>query len=185
MTDLHTHSQPSRYTSPWSRRYRLRLLLWEIAWPLLCRWTPKPWNPWRLMILRFFGATIHGKPFVHQRARIVHPWNLTLHHKSCLGDRAHAYCLGVVEIGYGACVAQEAYLCTGTHDFTDSNWPLQTASIYIGKNAFVGARAFILPGIKIGDKSIIGACSVVTRSVPSATKVAGNPARQLSSLSSH
>ena len=174
---MHTHVQTTRYSSPWSKSYRLRLLLWEFIWPLLCLWTPKPCNPWRLLILRFFGASIHGKPFVHQRARIEHPWNLTLQHKACLGDRAHVYCLGFVEIDVGACVAQEAYLCTGTHDFGDPNRPLQTSPIYIGPNAFIGARAFLLPGVSVEAESIVGACSVVTRSVPSSTTVVGNPAR--------
>jgi putative colanic acid biosynthesis acetyltransferase WcaF len=177
---MHTHSQASRYASPWSLGYRLRMLLWEYSWPLFCRWTPKPFNPWRLLILRRFGAEIHGIPFVHQRARIDHPWNLTLHHKACLGDRAHAYCLGAVEIAAGACVAQEAYLCTGTHGFSDPNRPLQTASIHIEADAFIGARAFLLPGVRVGEGAIVGACSVVTRSVPAASVVAGNPARHLS-----
>lgn len=176
---MRTHAQASRYASPWSRHYRLRQVLWEIAWHLLCVWTPKPCNPWRLFVLRCFGATLRGQPFVHQRVRIDHPWNLILQHKACLGDRAHAYCLDVVEIGPGACVAQEAYLCTGTHDLRDPAWPLQTAPIYIGADSFIGARAFLMPGVCVGERSIVGACAVVTRSVPVETKVVGNPARPL------
>jgi putative colanic acid biosynthesis acetyltransferase WcaF len=177
MADLQTHRQASRFASPWSRSYRLRLMLWDYAWPFFCRWTPKPCNPWRLFMLRLFGATIHGQPFVHQRARIEHPWNLTLHHRSCLGDRSHAYCLGPVELHSGACVAQEAYLCTGTHDFHQPHWPLQTAPITIGPHCFIGARAFLLPGVSVGEGAVVGACSVVTRSVASGVVVVGNPAR--------
>jgi putative colanic acid biosynthesis acetyltransferase WcaF len=180
---MNTHAQANRYASPWSRRHRLRQLLWDFSWPLLCSWTPKPCNPWRLFILRRFGATLHGRPFVHQRARIVHPWNLTMHNKACLGDRTHAYCLGAVVIGAGACVAQEAYLCTGTHDLRNPDWPLQTAPIHIGADAFIGARAFLLPGVRIGDRAIVGACAVVTHTVPPAATVAGNPARLLVSAS--
>ena len=47
----------------------------------------------------------------------------------------------------------------------------------IGKNCFIGGRSLILPGITIGDGSIVGAGSVVTRDVPDRTVVAGNPAR--------
>ncbi|MGX2039522.1 acyltransferase [Methylocaldum sp. MU1018] len=47
----------------------------------------------------------------------------------------------------------------------------------IGRRCFVGARSIILPGITIGDESIVGAGSVVTRDVPPRTVVAGNPAR--------
>lgn len=114
---------------------------------------------------------------MHQRSRIEHPWNLTLNHQASVGDRAHAYCLAKVFIGTGAIVAQEAYLCTGTHDFSHPNRPLQTAAISIGNDVFIGSRAFVLPGVSVGANTIVGACSVLTRSVPSNVLVAGNPAR--------
>jgi putative colanic acid biosynthesis acetyltransferase WcaF len=163
--------------SPWTLKQRLLMLLWEYSWLILCAWTPKPLNPWRLGVLRVFGAKIHGIPFVHQRARIALPWNLTLHHRACLGDRAHAYSLGEIEIHKGATVAQECYLCTGTHAFDDPELPLRTAKITVGAHAFIGARAFVLPGVTVGERAIVGACSVVTRDVLEKTTVAGNPAR--------
>ncbi len=48
---------------------------------------------------------------------------------------------------------------------------------YIGARCFIGARSIILPGVRIGDGSIVGSGSVVTRDVPPASIVAGNPAR--------
>jgi putative colanic acid biosynthesis acetyltransferase WcaF len=179
MSGRHTHRQASRYASPWPLRRRLALLLWEAAWPLACAWTPKPANAWRLLVLRAFGARIEGRPFVHGRARIVQPWNLTLRHRACLGDGAVAYALGPIEIGPGATIAQEAYLCTGTHDFSSPLLELQTAPIRVGAEAFVGARSFVLPGVELGARCVVGAAAVVTRSVPAGTVVAGNPARPL------
>ena len=57
--------------------------------------------------------------------------------------------------------------------------PLVTAKITIGEDAFIGARAFVLPGITIGARSVIGACSVVTRDVPENVIAAGNPCQVL------
>lgn len=169
-------------SSPWTFLYRVRIVIWELTWKCLCSWTPKPFNPWRLYILKLFGAKIFGTPFVHQRALIEHPWNLCMHDRACLGDRSHAYCLANIEILEHATVAQQAYLCTGTHDFTLDCLPLITNPISIGAHAFIGARAFLLPGITIGARSIVGACSVVSRSVPTLTIVAGNPAKIIRSL---
>lgn len=172
-------AQSSQFDSPWSMNERARRILWEYCWLLFCVWTPKPANPWRLFWLRVFDARIYGTPFVHQRARIAVPWNLTLHDRACLGDRANAYSLGEIEIGERAVVAQEAYLSTGSHDFTQPSMPLAVAKITIGEDAFVGARAFVMPGVKIGARAIIGACSVVTKDVPDNVFAVGNPCRVL------
>jgi len=168
--------QETPYDSPWSAGQKWKMLLWEWCWALFCYWTPKPFNRWRLFWLRLFGARIEGIPFVHQRARIAIPWNLTLKHRACLGDRANAYSLGPIELGEGATVAQEAYLCTGTHDFAGGALPLVVKPIKIGGGAFIGARAFVLPGITVGEKAVVGACAVVTKNVPATAVVAGIPA---------
>lgn len=168
-----------RYGSPWGTGDRAMRVLWGFCWAVLCAWTPKPLNPWRLFWLRAFGAKINGTPFVHQRARIEIPWHLTLHDRACLGDRANAYSLGEIEIGEGATIAQETYLSAGSHDFSQPNIPLVTGKITIDADAFVGARAFVMPGITVGARSVIGACSVVTKDVPADVFAAGNPCRVL------
>ena len=78
-----------------------------------------------------------------------------------------------------ATVAQEAYLCTGTHDFEKPTMQLITEKIIIGKNSFIGARAMVLPGVEIGENAIIGAQSVDTKDVPDNDIFAGNPARKI------
>lgn len=54
--------------------------------------------------------------------------------------------------------------------------------VVIEDNAYVGANALIMPGVTIGKNSLIAAGSVVTKSVPPFTVVAGNPARVLCSV---
>jgi maltose O-acetyltransferase len=49
--------------------------------------------------------------------------------------------------------------------------------VRIGRNAWIGAGALILPGVNIGDDARVGAGSVVTRDVPAGATVVGNPAR--------
>ncbi len=168
--------QASPYQSPWSFGRRLKMVAWQFCWFILCRWTPKPFNPWRLFVLRLFGASIKGLPFVHQGAKILAPWNVTLNHRACLGDGATAYSLGKIILAEGCTVAQEAYLCAGTHDFNDPSLALVVGEIKVRANAFLGARVFVLPSVSIGEDSIVGACSVVTKDVGVKTVVAGNPA---------
>ena len=130
-------------------------------------------------MLKSFGANLSGMPFIHSTTKIQIPWNLTMKHRACLGEHTNAYSLGMIEVQEGATVAQEAYLCTGTHDFNDPCLQLITKPITIGKNSFIGARAMILPGISIGDQAIVGAMSVVSKDVPDHQVVAGNPAKKI------
>ena len=136
-------------------------------------------NPWRLVILKSFGAKISGIPFVHSSARIQIPWNLILHHRACLGEGVTAYSLGEIEIQEGGTVAQEAYLCTGTHDFERASLQLITKRILIESNVFIGARAMILPGVTIGKNAVIGAMAVVANNIEANEIIAGNPSRKI------
>lgn len=55
--------------------------------------------------------------------------------------------------------------------------------VTIGSDVWVGAGALILPGVTVGDRTVIGAGSVVTRDVPSGVFAAGNPCRVVRQLS--
>lgn len=76
----------------------------------------------------------------------------------------------------GIYIGNESYVAFGavilSHDFVRD---LHTDTI-IGKQCFVGAHSLIMPGVVIGDNSIVGAGAVVTKSVPPNSIVAGNPA---------
>lgn len=54
--------------------------------------------------------------------------------------------------------------------------------INIGKNCFIGCRSTILAGVTIGDNTIIGACSLVNRDIPSGVIAAGNPCKVICTL---
>ncbi len=102
-----------------------------------------------------------------------------MEHRACLGERANVYSLGRIEILEGATVAQEAYLCTGSHDLSDPTLQLIVKKITIETHAFIAVRAMIMPGVNIGKNGVVGAMSVVTKDVPPDQIVAGNPARKI------
>lgn len=176
-SEVTTHNQADAYSSPWSWSQRLKRAAWCFSWGVLCAWTPKPLNAWRLFVLRCWGAKVSGSPFIYASVRIHFPQQFELGDRACLGESVNVYNLALIRVEAGATVAQEVFLCTGTHDFNRDTLPLQTAPITIGRDAFIGARAFILPGRMVGARAVVGACAVITRDVEPDHIVAGNPAK--------
>ncbi len=169
--------QKDAFTSSWSIKETIFIRLWHIVWVLFFRYSPKKLNFWRLFLLRLFGAKLDKNVFIYSSAKVYVPWLLTMENKACLGPFSEVYNLGPVHINAHATVSQYAYICNGSHDFAKPNLPLTIGDIVIGESAFIGAKAFILPGISIGDFAIIGACSVVTKDVNPYDVVGGNPAK--------
>jgi serine acetyltransferase len=79
-----------------------------------------------------------------------------------------------IHIDAGTYIAFSARILT--HDFTRGMY-MHTR---IGKNCFIGGQSLIMPGVAIGDGSMLGACSVATKDVAPNTAVAGNPAKVIS-----
>lgn len=59
------------------------------------------------------------------------------------------------------------------------------ASVKIGKNCWLGAGVIVVPGVTIGDNSVIGAGSVVTKDIPGNVVAVGNPCRVLREINEH
>lgn len=91
----------------------------------------------------------------------------------------------LVTIGENVCITADVRFIThdgGVAPFRGDYPKLDlVAPIRIGSNVFIGMRALIMPGVSVGDKSIIGAGAVVTRDVPAGSVVAGVPARVIGS----
>ncbi len=85
-----------------------------------------------------------------------------------------------ITIGDGTFIAPKVNLITINHHADPSKRDCTYgAPIVIGKNVWIGIASTVLPGVTIGDNSIVGANSVVTHDVPPNTIVAGSPARKI------
>lgn len=89
-----------------------------------------------------------------------------------------------IHIGHSCMLAMNAYLADADwHDIQHRIYaPGKHQPIVLGNNVWVGDSVLICKGVNIGDNSVIGAWSVVTRDVPANVVVAGNPARQIRQL---
>lgn len=102
---------------------------------------------------------------------------LTIRDNVSMIDNVFLDFTGDLEIGEGSHLGSDVYVLTHTHGY-DYRSAAIPKKLVIGKNVFVGSKSSILQNVNmIGDNSIIGAGSVVTKDVPANAIVAGNPAR--------
>jgi putative colanic acid biosynthesis acetyltransferase WcaF len=172
-------AEPDLHKSAWSFRQKVLRTLWMFAQTFLFRTSFHNWYGWRRFLLRLFGATVGQRVRVRPTARIEIPWNLTLADDCTIGDFAILYSLGRITIGQRAIVSQYAHLCAGSHDHTSRKFPLLTPPITIGQDCWIATDAFVGPGVTIGDRTVVGARSTVTRDLPPDVVAVGMPAKPI------
>ncbi|MBL7185426.1 MAG: acyltransferase [Phycisphaerae bacterium] len=90
--------------------------------------------------------------------------------------------VGPVQIGENAACAQNCFISGQSHLYEDISknfrrQGFQIAPVIIQKDAWIGSNCVILPGVKIGNNSVIGAGSVVVSNIPPYSVAVGNPAK--------
>lgn len=117
-----------------------------------------------------------GGHHVHFGQNVYANFNLTL------VDDTHIYIGDYTMIGPNVTIATAAHpiLPQLREQAFQYNVP-----VHIGKNCWLGAGVIVLPGINIGDNTVVGAGSVVTKDLPANVVAAGNPCRILREISEH
>lgn len=177
-----------------------KLAHWSILIPNQSR--PRIWIKW------FVNPFVHKrgkKSCIRKRTRLdVAPWNKfdlgvesTIEDFTAInngvgdvviGDRTRVglsnTIIGPVKIGNDVRLAQNVVLSGLNHNYQEIDSPIHTQGvsthpIIIEDESWLGANVVVVPGVTIGKHSIVAAGSVVTKSVPAYSVVAGNPARVL------
>ena len=174
-----TLDRTARY--PYARSEYVRRLLWNLVQATVFRLPLPRAYAWRRFWLKLFGAKLGTAAAVASTTKVVHPWLLTMGDWSNISAGVVVYNLGPVTLGHHSVVSQDAYLCAGTHDYAQPTLPLLREPITIGDGVWIAAGAFIGPGVRVGDNSVVGARAVVMKDVEPGVVVAGNPAKVIRS----
>lgn len=135
----------------------------------------------RSNIYRVLGARIAVDAHISECIIVGDPTFLEMHAHSEINTGCFIVAKAPVIIGENSTLAYQVSLFTSAYPNGPWNklakiYPKVREGISIGRDVWIGARAVILPGVNIGDFSIVAAGAVVTKDVPSGVLVAGCPA---------
>jgi acetyltransferase-like isoleucine patch superfamily enzyme len=169
-------------------------LLWRYLWRRFL--TPAGWR-WETDGLVFFGRNLElqigkrGKIRFGRFAWIGDGTKIRCHEgvvdigpKTVLGQEVTISAYQRIRIGEQCVIADRAMFIDFDHGIVEVERPIRVQGIYkrdveVGSNVWIGYGASVLRGVRVGDNSVLGTYTVVTRSVPANAVVAGQPARVL------
>lgn len=126
----------------------------------------------------------------HFTSRVLHPRGLVIENECpkvrtslAVSGGCYINCADGLWIGEGTIWGPNVAMISQTHDIDDFEKAPPTTGIRIGRNCWIGIGAVILPGVVLGDHTIVGANAVVRQSFASGgVVVAGMPARAVRQL---
>lgn len=119
----------------------------------------------KISILRTAGANI-GQGCVIRSLKVHFPWNLEIGNNSWIGEEVWIINHEKIKIGSDVCISQRSIICSGGHDYRSAALEYAHKPIEIKDGAWVCLDAKVLPGVTIGECSVVAAGEVVRKSIP-------------------
>lgn len=169
--------------APRRKNARFRPWLWPVRFLAKLWKSPVPPGLW--VVNTFFQSVLdinNDVPWmVHFSSRVGGDIKIGKNVWKSFAVSGGCYIQGIngIEIGDNTIFAPGIQIISANHDRKNFDKHIKKNSIVIGKNCWIGGNAVILPGVEIGDNVVIGANSVVTKSFPTSSKIAGIPAKNI------
>ena len=130
----------------------------------------------RRWVYKIAGVKIGKGSVIHMWCNFFNPRGVTIGEDTIIGDHAFLDGRAPLTIGSHVDIASQVLIYNSKHDINDPNFIPVNEPVVIEDYVFIGPRAIIQPGVKIGRGAIVAAGAVVTHDVPPFAIVGGVPA---------
>lgn len=145
---------------------------------MILRWVGHiPFHAIRKFLYSLSGIKIGKGSTIHMWASFFYPPNILIGDDTIIGDHVFLDGRAPLKIGNHVDIASDVLIYNSEHDINSEDFKPIDASVEIGDYVFIGPRAIILPGVKIGKGAVVAAGAVVTKDVLDFAIVGGVPAQ--------
>ena len=145
--------------------YFLRLATWFVFQHCFFRqwFFPAKFRPFAL---RLWGAKIGKGVVIRCGVKIHFPWNLRVSNFCWIGEESWILNHAEVKIESNVAISQRVIICSGGHNYRDSSLKYDHKPILIKHGAWICLDAKVLPGVTVGECSVVSAGEIVRKSLP-------------------
>ena len=133
----------------------------------------------RRNILKLMGAKVGRQVVIRSEIKIHFPWNLEIGDNCWIGEEVWFINHEKIKIGSNVCISQRSIICSGGHDYRSASLEYSHKPIEIKDGAWVCLDAKVLPGVTIGECSVVSAGEIARKSVPDYSMLVGGEIRQI------
>ncbi len=131
----------------------------------------------RKIVFQLAGVKIGKGTTIHMGCKFFNPSKVRIGEDTIIGDRAFLDGRADLTIGSHVDISSEVMIYNSEHDLEAEDFHATEEPVEIEDYVFIGPRAIILPGVKIGKGAVVAAGAVVASDIPSFTLVGGVPAK--------
>jgi putative colanic acid biosynthesis acetyltransferase WcaF len=133
----------------------------------------------RPSVLKLFGASVGQSVLIRRGVRVHFPWNLEIGDNCWIGEEVWFINHEKITIGSNVCISQRSIICSGGHDYRSASLEYAHKPVVIKDGAWVCLDAKVLPGVTIGESSVVSAGEVARKSLPDYSMLVGGQVRPI------
>ena len=136
-------------------------------------------NSWRPRLLATFGAKVGRNNVIKRGVRVHLPWNLEIGDNCWIGEEVWFISHEKIRIGSNVCISQRSIICSSGHDYRSKSLEYSHKPVEIKNGAWVCLDSKVLPGVTIGECSVVSAGEIVRKSIPDYPMLVGGKIRPI------